>query len=65
MSYMFNALNGGNDTNGLETGDGWVPYWNLNGKYVGMKFPSHAGQENVYRNSLMNKYVSTYEELNW
>lgn len=54
-------LNAKNSIITRECIEGWVPYYNIDGKYVGYKF---TGFKTKYR---LPKYemVNTYEELDW
>ena len=68
MGYTFNSANGEIDAEfgsyGHETSNGWFEYWNLDGKYIGIKLPSHKRHPDVYQ-SPGKPFVDTYEELNW
>ena len=66
MSYSYNEQTGEKyiDLNkGYITCEGWCPYYNLKGKYVGTKINSFPGPG--YYNPSIKRCVKNYEELDW
>lgn len=66
MGYKFNSTTGKADIRcSYDTAMGWVPYWNLAGKYVGMKFPSYPKLTDLYARPYSDDNIYKYEDLDW
>lgn len=66
MGYCFNNRTGKVGIFELsKTEDGWIPYWNLDGRFVGLRLPEYTYQPSVYYNPSTRDCVETYEELDW
>ena len=63
MGYNFNYIHGDYRSEDINTANGFIPYWNLEGKYVGLKYPCNVGT--VYYNPQSNRFVYSYNELDW
>lgn len=65
MGYQFKGTTGEFGDYGYDTAEGWVPYWNLAGEYIGMKFPSYKdnGVADLYRSYPAQVYVESYWDL--
>lgn len=73
MTYYFDFITGkivnkseSTKSNIIDNKNGWTPYYNLAGKYVGFKSEKKQINKHLkYYNPKLKSWVETYEELNW
>ena len=63
MGYKFKGTTGEFGDYGYDTAEGWVPYCNLKGEYIGLKFPSYEGVDECYRAYPAKAFVESYRDL--
>ena len=63
MGYQFDGSTGELGDFDFDTAEGWVPYWNLKGEYMGMKLPSYKYQDDIYFAYPSDVYVASYWDL--